>query len=267
MLFGRDCSRSDTCATFEAGEEHSNWGSTFTGGQIVTGFLDPSLGGANAGGGASDGQSFSRSFKNNTVGLDVKSDYSMSMYVKVNSFDGPSGGDFEIVDGSFGTGNAANLRVLTEQVSPGVFQFHWQARDNNTGWQDMGIDMNLGDPFRITINVHPGTFTYDATVESVSTTGDLLDWATLSGLAFDQNVINNGQNGNLLFFIQASAGGANVLVDNINISGTPEPGRTSLIALGLAAMLWKRSRDPGGSCSLLKPSPTGTTALLSCILY
>jgi len=231
--------------TFEPGEDTSNWGSSgFTNGQIVAGFLDPGFGGLNAGGNASTTQSFSRSFRNNTIGLDVKSAYSISLYIQVDSFDGAAGGDFQIVDGAFGTGNAVDLRILTEQVSPGNFVYHWQARDNSTGWVDMGIDLTLGDPFHIVLNVNPATNTYSATVESVDRSGNLLDWSTLTDLAFDPNVINNGQNGTLLFNIVSSAGGDTVRIDNIGILGTPEPSRAMTMMGGILVLSWLRRRKP-----------------------
>ncbi len=231
--------------TFEAGEDTSNWGSPgFTNGQITSGFLDPSVGGLNAGGNASTTQSFSRSFRNNTVGLDVKSNYSISMYLQVDSFDGAVGGDFQIIDGAFGTGNAADLRIETEEVSPGNFVYHWQARDNNNGWEDMGIDLTLGDPYRIVLDISPATNTYSAMVGAVDSSGNLLDWVTLNNLAFDSNVINNGQNGTLLFNIVSSGGGDTIRVDNIGIAGAPEPGRILLISGGLFALSLVRRRSP-----------------------
>ncbi|GAA5123340.1 hypothetical protein JIN84_11270 [Luteolibacter yonseiensis] len=217
------CMAATLIETFEAGEDTSTWNSTWTGGSTVPTFLDESLGGENAGGGNSLSQSFSRPFKNNTAGLSVTTAYSVSMYVQVDLFDGPAGGLFEIVEGSYGSGNAANLRIFTEESSPGVFEFHWQARDNSSGWQDLGIDMDLSSPYRVTLNIDPDTFSYSALVESVDTAGNVLGSGALSGLAFDQNVINNGQNGNLLFYIQASAGGTSAMVDNINIQSVPEP--------------------------------------------
>lgn len=118
--------------TFEAGEDTSNWGASWVNGEGVATFLDPSLGGQNAGTGDSGQQTFSRSFRNNTVGLDVTEAYSLGMYVRVDAVNPPASGLFEIVDGSFGSANAANLGIRTEDLGGGNFAYHWQARDNST---------------------------------------------------------------------------------------------------------------------------------------
>lgn len=223
--------------TFEDGEDTTNWGASWTGGGVTATFLDEALGGENAGDGTSSTQSFSRSFKNNTVGLDLSEAYSMSMYVQLNTFDGPAGGVFEIVDGDYGTGNAGNLRVTTTGT-PGVFK--WQARDQNSGWLDLDIELDLANPYRVVIDVNPATFTYSATIQLTDAAGNILDTGSLSGLAFDQNVINNHQNGTLLFYIQASAGGTEAMVDNINIGGVPEPSAVLLAGCSLTVMFLRR---------------------------
>lgn len=228
--------------TFEAGEDTSNWGASWTGGGTTATFLSTSFGGLVAGDGASDTQSFSRSFKDNTTGISMSSAYTMSMYVQLNTYDGPSGGQFEIVDGDFGTGNAGDIRVTTT-ATPGVFK--WQARDNNSGWLDLNIEMSLSNPYHVVIAVDPSTFTYSAMVQLTDTDGNVLDSGSLSNLAFDQNVINNHQNGNLLFYIQASAGGTEAMVDNINIDGVPEPSTYALLGLagaGAIIVLYRRKR-------------------------
>lgn len=232
------CRGATISQNFEDGEDTSNWASTWTGGALEPAFLDLSAGGENAGGGASDAQSFSRQFRNNTAGLDVTTAYRITMDVQLDTFDGPSGGQFEIIDGAFGNGNAANLRVTTTST-PGVFA--WQARDNSTGWQDLGITLDLASPYRVELTIDPSTFTYDAAVHAIDPSGSILSTATLADLAFDQNVITNGQNGNLLFYIQASAGGTNALVDNINITTVPEPEPAiSLLAAALVIALHRR---------------------------
>ncbi|RYD46187.1 MAG: hypothetical protein EOP85_07945, partial [Verrucomicrobiaceae bacterium] len=137
-----------TVSDYFEGEDTSAWNSSWTGGATEPGFLDPALGGANSGGGASNVQTFSREFRNNTAGLSVTTAYSMSMYVQVDAFGTPSDGRFEIVDGSYGSANAANLGIRTEETSPGVFTYHWQARSSSTGWQDLGIDLDLASPYR-----------------------------------------------------------------------------------------------------------------------
>lgn len=228
--------------TFEDGEDTSDWASSWSGGDVTSTFLDQALGGFNAGSGLSATQSFSRSFKNNTAGVDVSQAYSLSMYVQLDTFDGPDGGQFEIVDGDYGTGNAGNLRVTTTET-PGVFK--WQARDQSSGWLDLDIELSLANPYRVTISVDPSSFTYSATVQLTDTAGNVLDSGSLSNLSFDSNVINNHQNGTLLFYIQASGeGGSEVLVDNINISTVPEPSTVALIGVSLAAVLiLRKSRN------------------------
>jgi hypothetical protein len=210
--------------TFESGEDTSNWGpSGWSGGAIDETFLTLSFGGTAAGGGASQTQGFDRVFRDNTVGLDVKDAYTISMYVQVDAFDGPSGGLFEIIDGAYGSNNAANLRIFTEEVEPGVYEYHWQARDASNQWLDLNIDMDLGTPYHVELSINPATFTYSATVQSVTSGGVVLQTGQVTGLSIDQNVFNNNANGDLRFYIQASAGGTSALVDNINITGVPEP--------------------------------------------
>lgn len=207
---------------FEAGDADSDWGATWTSGIVTAGFLDPAFGGIQSGGSVDVNQGFSREFRNNTAGLDVTVGYTISMYVQIDTFDGLAGGTFEIADGSFGSNNAANLRIQATSAT----EYKWQARDNSTGWQDLGITMNLSQPTFIQLAIDPETNTYDATVSSVTGVGAIIDTGTLTGLAFDQNVINNNANGNLLFHVQASAGGTSVRVDNISIETTaniPEP--------------------------------------------
>src|ERR1700743_1257849 len=107
--------------TFETGEDTSNWGASWSGGAIANTFLDQSVGGSNAGAGTSETQSFSRSFKNNTAGINLSQSYIMNMFLQLDTFDGPSGGQFEIIDGDYGTGNAGDIRVATTGT-PGVFE-------------------------------------------------------------------------------------------------------------------------------------------------
>ena len=218
--------------TFESGEDTSNWGSTWSNGSVVAGFLDPSIGGQYAGSGASVDQSFSRSFLNNTAGVSLTLPYTISLYTEVNISSNPSSWLFEIVNGSYGSGNAANLQIF--QTSPG--NYVWQARDNNNGWQNLGLSFSLGQPYYVQLSVNPANFTYNATVSQVTTTGSVVSSATLTNLAFDQNVINNQQNGQLLFYIQASSGVVSAEVDNINITNIPEPS-TSALMLVSGAML------------------------------
>ncbi|RYD26409.1 MAG: hypothetical protein EOP87_22790 [Verrucomicrobiaceae bacterium] len=229
---------------FEDGEDTTAWNSTWTNGTTTTGFLDPSLGGESAGTGASNVQTFSRSFKDNTAGLSVTTAYSLSMYVQVNAFGSPSDGRFEIVDGQYGSSNAANLGIRTEETSPGVFTYHWQARNSSNVWQDFGIDLDLTSPYRVFLDVNPVTFTYSATVQLVTPTGSITNSATLADITFDPNVITNGQNGNLLFYIQASSGTTTALVDNINVFTIPEPSALALLVPGVVMLAARRCR-PG----------------------
>ncbi|MGC4014136.1 MAG: hypothetical protein QM755_06390 [Luteolibacter sp.] len=243
------CGAATVSQTFEAGEDTTNWGSTWNGGSTVPAFLDPSAGGLLAGGGASNSQSFSREFRNNTAGLDITTDYSIAMDIQVNTFDGPSNGQFEIVDGSYGSGNAANLRIFTLDEGDGNYSFHWQARDNNAGWQDLGITMNLGSIYHVQLSIDPDAFTYSAVVSLVDSGGNVLNTSSLADLAFDQNVIGNHQNGSLLYYIQASSGGSSVFVDNINIQSVPEP-ESFIAVLGASAVFaFKRRQTSGRSHS------------------
>ncbi|RYD60789.1 MAG: PEP-CTERM sorting domain-containing protein [Verrucomicrobiaceae bacterium] len=229
--------------TFEDGEDTTNWGSTWTGGAIAPAFLDASAGGENAGGGGSLTQSFSRTFRDNTAGLDITTGYSIRMDVQVDSFDGAANGLFEIVDGAYGNGNAANLRIFTEDLGGGNYAYHWQARDNIQGWLDLGLTLDLGDPYQVEFVIDPESFTYSAAVRALDGGGNVVNSALLTGLAFDQNVINNGQNGNLLFYIQASAGGTDARVDNINIESVPEPSVPVGIAMTTLALSLRRKRS------------------------
>lgn len=163
------------------------------------------------------------------------------MDVQLDTFDGPSGGQFEIIDGSFGTGNAANLRVTTTAV-PGVFA--WQARDQNSGWLDLGLTLDLANPYRVELSIDPENFTYSAAVRALDSAGNVLGSGSLANLAFDQNVITNGQNGNLLFYIQASAGGTSAFVDNINITTVPEPETALSVLTAALGIALRRKRPP-----------------------
>ncbi|HEY4416364.1 MAG TPA: PEP-CTERM sorting domain-containing protein [Verrucomicrobiae bacterium] len=225
--------------TFEAGEDTSNWGASWSGGTTTNTFLNSSFGGLLAGTGSSAGQSFSRSFKNNTVGINLSQPYYISMYVQLNTFDAPSGGQFEIIDGAYGSGNAVDIKVALVGS-----QLVWQARDNNNGFQNIGLDFNLSTPYQVSFAVDPASFTYSVTINEVTGTGGVLDSASANGLSFDHNVINNGQNGTLLYYIQGSAGTINAMADNITISTTPtpEPSTIALLAVGAFGMLRLKSR-------------------------
>ena len=225
--------------TFEDGEDTSAWNSSWSGGSVVATFLSEELGGQNAGSGTNATQSFSRSFKDNTAGLDLSSAYTLSMYVQLDTFDGPESGQFEIIDGDYGAG-AAPLRVTTTE-SPGVFK--WQAFDDTSSlWLDLDISLDLANPYRVVISVDPETSSYSAIVQLTDTAGTVLDEGSLSNLTFNSSVITNHQNGTLLFYIQSSAGGTQVAVDNIGIDGVPEPSTFTLagLALGLLWLLRKK---------------------------
>jgi len=226
--------------TFETGEDTSAWGSTWSGGSVVPTFLSSSFGGELAGGGTSSTQGFSRAFRGNTAGLDVASAYMITAYVQVNTFDGAAGGLFEIIDGSYGSANAANLGIRTETISPGVFAYHWQAKDGGV-WRDLGIALDLGAAYQFALSVDPLSFLYSAEVTRVNPDGSAISSGGLAGLAFDPNVITNQQNGELRFYIQASGGGTDAIVDNINIQSVPEPSPMALVA-GAALLGWHRKR-------------------------
>lgn len=232
--------------TFEAGEDtFPSWNSNWSSGAIGEAFLDVSLGGLNSGEGASTTQGFDRVFRDNTVGLDVRQAYTISMYVQIDAFDGASDGQFEIIDGAYGSNNAANLRIFTEEVSPGVYRYHWQARDASTQWLDLNIDMELSSPYLVELSIDPASFTYSATVNSVTTTGVILQTGQVTGVTIDQNVFTNNANGDLRFYVQASAGGTDVRIDNVNITGVPEPSTTFLTGCGLLTLLGFRKRKSG----------------------
>lgn len=167
------CCAATIAQTFESGEDTSNWGSSWTGGSVAPTFLSSSLGGVSAGTGTSASQTFSRTFRDNTAGLDVTSAYTISAYVQVTTFDGPSGGSFEIIDGAFGNANAANLGIRTETVSPGNFVFHWQAKSGGV-WTDLGLTLDLGAIYEFELGVDPEESEYSATVRRVTAGGVVL---------------------------------------------------------------------------------------------
>lgn len=225
--------------TFETGEDTLNWGSDWNNGSISGSFLEPSLGGSFAGSGESNGQSFWREFRNNSAGIDITLPYTASMYVQLNAFDGPTGGQFEIIDGAFGSANTANLRIDTRSLSPGVFSYYWQAKDNGS-WQDIGVEFELATAYRVDLAIDPTSFTYSAFVAQITPSGTMLNSGSLVDLGFDPNVITNHQNGELRFFVQSSAGGTVALVDNINIEGVPEPSVIMLAAMTTLFTLRRR---------------------------
>lgn len=153
------------------------------------------------------------------------------MYVQVNAFGSPSDGRFEIVDGSYGSENTANFGIRTETVGVDTYVYHWQTRSSNTGWEDLGINLELGTPYRVQFDIDPATNTYRALVQEVDASGTIngLNTAERDNIAFSQNVINNHNNGNLLFYIQASSGTTSALVDNINIQAIPEVSTATLL--------------------------------------
>ena len=229
--------------TFEVGEDTSNWGDAWTGGSITGGFLSPAFGGQLAGTGTGSlnglSASFYRSFKNNTGGVNLSSPYYLSLYIQLSS--AANSGEFQVMDGEFGGANAGSVRAVFTGT-PGVLQ--WQANDQNTGWQTLDVAMLLATPYQVIIAVDPATRTYSATVNQTDADGVILDTDTRTGLAFDQNVINNHQNGKLQFFLQASPGTTTVVVDNIRIQdgAVPEPTTATLLACGLATLLFRRNR-------------------------
>ena len=235
------CGAATLAQTFESGEDTSNWGSSWSAGGITTAFLSNSLGGELAGSGTSATQGFARSFRDNTAGLDVNAAYTITAYVQVNAFDGATGGLFEIIDGSYGNANAANLGIRTETVSPGVFVYHWQAKDGGV-FRDLGITLDLGGVYQFELSVDPLAFLYSAEVTRVNPDGSTISSAGLSGLAFDSNVIANHQNGELRFYLQSSGAPIVANVDNINIQGIPESPSSILAAGAITLGLHRRRR-------------------------
>jgi hypothetical protein len=230
--------------TFESGEDTSNWGpgSVWQGGSTIATFLDPSFGGASAGAGSSALQNFSRVFRDNTVGIDVTTAYTISLYAEVALFENPANGQFEVMDGNLGA-NTAHVRIRTEDEGGGTFSFHWEAK-NGGAWDDMGLEFLVGQPYHIEFAIDPEALTYTPTISLVSQTGTVLDTSSLADpdLSFDQSVVTNGQNGELHFYLQGSAGSVGAAVDNINITNIPEPALPGIIASATLALGLRRRR-------------------------
>jgi hypothetical protein len=218
--------------TFEPGDDQSAWGpgSIWDNGVTVEGFLAQSFGGDNAGGGGSAVQGFSRVFRNSTV-VDVSTAYTISLYVQLDEFDGPNSGQFEIMDGAFGS-STANVRIRTDNAG-GTPTYHWEALHSGGPAVDLGLEFTVGSPYRVEFTVDPETLTYATTINLVNVTGDIIDTGSASDLSFSQNVINNNQNGELRFYVQAASGNTGIGVDNINIDNTaniPEPVIPGIVA-------------------------------------
>lgn len=149
--------------------------------------------------------------------MDVSEAYSISLYFQIVSFNAPSGGEFYILDGSFGSENTGNVRL----VSDGEGGYVWQAKNGGQNdWDEFGsIAFTLAQPYRVEFAIDPSSLEYTVTLQSVNSAGVVQASQTLSNLAFENTVINNGNNGNLTFHIQASASSAEVKVDNVNITG------------------------------------------------
>lgn len=226
--------------TFEGSEDTSAWNSDWVNlNTSSSGFLAMSFGGTVAGSGISGGsEEYSRVFRDNTAGIDVTQEYFLSLYIAADTFDDPSNGELQILDGNFGGEHTANVRVK----STGSSGLVWEAYDNGTGWIDLGIAFTLAQPYRVEFAVNPATSQYSAVVHLVDSNGTILDTGSLSGLDFNPNVVTNEHNGQLLFYSQGSSGNVGFKVDNINISGVPEPSSVTLIALGAAVLLGTRRR-------------------------
>ncbi len=227
--------------TFEEGEDTSNWGADWVapGGfsQNAPTFLDPSLGGAQAGlGSTQSGQEASRIFRNNTAGIDVATTpYTISLYVQLDlAPEGlPASGHFNVLDGAFGD-YTANVRLNYNDGVP----TSWEAADGS-GWQDLSISVSEAAPYRIQFTVDPINKVYSTTVSQVNSSGAIQSTATLNNLAITGNAINNHQNGVLFFHADTSAGYVDFKVDNISVSAVPEPAELTvftLVALGVFAV-------------------------------
>lgn len=230
--------------TFEPGDDQAAWGpgSVWNNGITVPTFLDSSFGGTTAGGGGSEGQGFFRPFRDSPA-VDVTTAYTISLYVQLEEFDGVNSGQFEIMDGAFGS-STANVRIRTDNAG-GTPTYHWEAIQSGGPAVDLGIEFFVGTPYRVEFTVDPETFTYATTINLVSSTGAIIDSGSASDLTFNQNVINNNQNGELRFYVQASSGNTGIAVDNINIENTsniPEPAIPGIAAGSVIAFALGRRR-------------------------
>ena len=212
------------------------------------------FGGQVTGGGASnEGQQAYRDYSNNTGGLDIAESYSISLYAQV-IFDTTEvnkwvSGRFHIYNGNFGDDNFGNIRVSSDITDPddgtGLL---WQAYDASASgnWVDMDIDMETGDIFYVQFDINPeaGTYgEYDVLVNKVNSDGSLIESSSLTGLQIGQNVVSNGNYGELGFHVEESSGTASFKVDNINITNVPEPQAFALLS-GILVLAFSTMRRP-----------------------
>jgi hypothetical protein len=248
LLFAISTSAQTLVQTFEAGEDTSNWGSSWQSpGGFATngpGFMDPSIGGNNAGFRTTEfGQETSRDFRNNTAGVNVRSAaYEVSLLLQMNFHPpgsaGPASGTFDIIDGTFGE-NATNIRLTYNAGIPSVLE----ALDGSS-WRTVDVDLAVGVPYSIQYIVNPVTATYSVTVAQLNTLGVVQDSAILTGLAITGNALNNHNNGQLFFYANTSAGFVSYQVDNIRVTNNiPEPASAALFLVAGAMVCFRRRQS------------------------
>ena len=245
LLFAISASAQTLVQTFEAGEDTSNWGAGWVapGGFTLNGpgFMDPSIGGNNAGFRTTEiDQQTSRDFRNNTAGVNVQSAaYEVSLLLQMNFYppgsSGPASGVFDIIDGTFGE-NATNIRLSYNVGVPTVLE----ALDG-ANWRLLDVDLAVGVPYSIQYIVNPMTATYSVTVAQLNTLGVVQDSVMLTGLAITGNALNNHNNGQLLFYANTSAGFISFQTDNIRVTNNiPEPASAALFLVAGALVCFRR---------------------------
>jgi hypothetical protein len=229
--------------TFEPGEDTSNWGSSGWSNLNTnsSGFLDPSLGGSTAG--ASNGQQLcKRDFRNNTDGLNLDASYSLSMYFQIDAPNPRTNFEFQAYDGNNGNEYAAIARVNNN--------LQWQVGGANGSWTNIGLTMVDNAFYRVIFNVDPNIRRYDVTVARVSSTGEVIESASIENRPSNQNIFQNNNNGQLGFFLQTQ-NNPSFKVDNINIQQgdqvIPEPHSLTLLLIPSCYLLRRRRREPSRS--------------------
>lgn len=243
--------------TFEVGENTTpTWGDDWVAPSGYNGqgdpFLHSTLGGSHAGTGSSQyGQQASRLFRNNTAGLDVvlgnqpgatASAYTVSMYLQLSlDIDEPDSGTFHVIDGNYGE-SAVDIRI--DRFARGS-DFAWQVKNAGGNYTTLsGVGFSFGTPYFISFTVNPEASTASVSVAEVTPTGTIVEQGSLQNFSVGGTVFSNGNNGQLLFHIEGSAGIAHFSVDNIIITDAiPEPASAALLgALAAAGFVATRRR-------------------------